>query len=142
MKRIVILGGGFGGAYCAQALERRLGESDAEVLLIDRNNYFIFYPLLVEAGNRRLSPGGELRNQSRVLRSSGGRAWEHHAAAERPGARAFRLRNEEPHRRGGPPGPCHPDAGAGRRLARSGNAAGAPALRRGGRELHRRGGGR
>ena len=56
MKRIVILGGGFGGAYCAQALERRLGASDAEVLLIDRNNYFIFYPLLVEAGTGSLEP--------------------------------------------------------------------------------------
>jgi len=56
MKRIVILGGGFGGAYCAQALERRLGEADAEVLLIDRNNYFLFYPLLVEAGTGSLEP--------------------------------------------------------------------------------------
>lgn len=56
MKRIVILGGGFGGAYCAQALERRLGESDAEILLIDRNNYFVFYPLLVEAGTGSLEP--------------------------------------------------------------------------------------
>src|SRR5438093_2089682 len=56
MKRIVILGGGFGGAYCAQALERRLGASDAEVLLIDRNNYFIFFPLLVEAGTGSLEP--------------------------------------------------------------------------------------
>jgi NADH dehydrogenase len=55
-RRIVIIGGGFGGAYCAQALARKLRRSNAEVLLIDRNNYFVFYPLLVEAGTGRLQP--------------------------------------------------------------------------------------
>ncbi len=54
--RIVIVGGGFGGAYCAQALERQLRSGEAEVVLIDRNNYFIFYPLLVEAGSGSLEP--------------------------------------------------------------------------------------
>lgn len=54
--RIVIVGGGFGGAYCAQALERRLRSGEAEVALIDRHNYFIFYPLLVEAGSGSLEP--------------------------------------------------------------------------------------
>jgi NADH dehydrogenase len=54
--RIVILGGGFGGAYCAQALERRLRTGEADVLLIDANNYFIFFPLLVEAGTGSLEP--------------------------------------------------------------------------------------
>jgi len=54
--RIVIVGGGFGGAYCAQALERRLGRGEAEVVLLDRQNYFIFYPLLAEAGTGSLEP--------------------------------------------------------------------------------------
>jgi NADH:ubiquinone reductase (H+-translocating) len=54
--RIVILGGGFSGAYCAQALERRLRPDDADILLIDRHNYFPFYPLLVEAGTGDLEP--------------------------------------------------------------------------------------
>jgi len=53
--RVVILGGGFAGAYCAAALERLLPES-AEIVLIDRNNYFVFYPLLIEAGTGRLEP--------------------------------------------------------------------------------------
>lgn len=54
--RIVILGGGFGGAYCAQALNRFLRSGEADVLLIDLNNYFIFYPLLVEASTGALEP--------------------------------------------------------------------------------------
>jgi len=54
--RIVIVGGGFGGAYCAQALERRHVQRVADVVLLDRNNYFIFYPLLVEAGTGGLEP--------------------------------------------------------------------------------------
>ncbi|MHC4108955.1 MAG: NAD(P)-binding protein, partial [Planctomycetota bacterium] len=40
-SRIVILGGGFAGAYCAQALERTLRGLNAEVVLIDRHNYFV-----------------------------------------------------------------------------------------------------
>jgi NADH dehydrogenase len=56
VNRIVVLGGGFAGAYCAQALERRLPSGSARVLLMDRNNYFVFYPLLVEAGTGSLEP--------------------------------------------------------------------------------------
>jgi NADH dehydrogenase len=54
--RIVILGGGFGGAYAAQALEKKLRHLDAEIVLLDRNNYFVFYPLLIEAGTGSLEP--------------------------------------------------------------------------------------
>jgi len=55
-RRIVILGGGFGGAYCAQALNRARRRFDADVTLIDRHNYFVFFPLLVEAGTGGLEP--------------------------------------------------------------------------------------
>jgi NADH dehydrogenase len=54
--RIVIVGGGFGGAYCAQYLERQAKNTDIEIFLLDRNNYFTFYPLLVEAGTGHLEP--------------------------------------------------------------------------------------
>lgn len=54
--RIVILGGGFGGAYCAQELRRRVRGKVAEIFLIDRRNYFVFSPLLVEAGTGSLEP--------------------------------------------------------------------------------------
>ncbi len=48
MKRIVILGGGFGGVYAARYLERLLRPDEAEISLINRENYFVFQPLLPE----------------------------------------------------------------------------------------------
>lgn len=53
---MVVLGGGFGGAYAAQALERRFRGRDVALTLVDRHNYFVFYPLLVEAGTGNLEP--------------------------------------------------------------------------------------
>ncbi len=57
-QRIVILGGGFAGAYAAQALEKKLGKlpPGSEIVLLDRNNYFAFFPLLIEAGTGSLEP--------------------------------------------------------------------------------------
>jgi NADH dehydrogenase len=47
--RIVILGGGFAGVYTALALEKALGgRDDFEVVLVNRENYFVFQPLLPE----------------------------------------------------------------------------------------------
>ena len=54
--RIVILGGGFAGGYVAKHLFDRDIHFDAEVMIVDRNNYFVFYPLLVEAGTGSLEP--------------------------------------------------------------------------------------
>ncbi len=55
-KKIVIVGGGFGGAYTAQSLEKTMRGQDVEIILIDHHNYFIFYPLLVEAGTGSVEP--------------------------------------------------------------------------------------
>lgn len=54
-KRVVIVGGGFGGAYAAQTLAKK-ASSDTEVVLIDRQNFLLFYPLLIEAGVGQLEP--------------------------------------------------------------------------------------
>jgi NADH dehydrogenase len=54
--RIVVIGGGFGGAFAVQRLVGRLGADEAEVLLVDRNNFFVFHPFLVEAGTGSLHP--------------------------------------------------------------------------------------
>jgi len=48
-QRIVILGGGFGAVFTAQELERRLaGRGDYEVILVAKDNYFVFQPMLPE----------------------------------------------------------------------------------------------
>lgn len=48
-KRIVILGGGFAGVYTALNLEKALGRGDDfEILLINKENYFVFQPMLAE----------------------------------------------------------------------------------------------
>ena len=48
-KRVVILGGGFAGVYTAQFLEKALGNrDDFEITLVNRENYFVFQPMLAE----------------------------------------------------------------------------------------------
>lgn len=48
-KRIVILGGGFGGVYTAMYLEKYFKrESEYEIILINRENYFVYQPMLAE----------------------------------------------------------------------------------------------
>ena len=48
-KRIVILGGGFGGVYAAIHLEKLMArERTAEVCLVSRDNFFLFTPMLHE----------------------------------------------------------------------------------------------
>ena len=47
--RIVILGGGFAGVYTALALEKaQKGREDFEVVLVNKENYFVFQPMLPE----------------------------------------------------------------------------------------------
>ncbi|HKP85187.1 MAG TPA: FAD-dependent oxidoreductase [Blastocatellia bacterium] len=47
-KRVVILGGGFAGVYTAKYLEKALGRDDFEITLINKENYFVFQPMLPE----------------------------------------------------------------------------------------------
>ena len=46
-KKVVVVGGGFGGVFAAKELERR-GRDQFDVELINNNNYFVFQPLLPE----------------------------------------------------------------------------------------------
>jgi NADH:quinone reductase (non-electrogenic) len=49
IKRILILGGGFGGIYAAIRLEKLLGRrADVEITLVTRDNFFLFTPMLHE----------------------------------------------------------------------------------------------
>lgn len=48
-KRVLILGGGFGGLYAALRLEKTLAkEPDVEITLVNRENFFLFTPMLHE----------------------------------------------------------------------------------------------
>src|SRR6266542_6639 len=53
MKKVAIVGGGFGGLYAA----RTLGEMPVEVTLVDRKNHHTFQPLLYQVATAGLSPG-------------------------------------------------------------------------------------
>jgi len=72
VHRVVIVGGGFGGLYAAQALK----SAPVDVTLVDRRNFHLFQPLLYQVATGSLSPGeitaplrAVLRNQknARVL---------------------------------------------------------------------------
>ena len=54
-QRVVIIGGGFGGATLAQHLESELGEA-AEIVVISRDNHLVFTPMLAEVAARAVSP--------------------------------------------------------------------------------------
>src|SRR5690606_11503528 len=49
--RIIIIGGGFGGVEVA----RKLKDKEVEVLLIDRNNYHTFQPLMYQVATDTLA---------------------------------------------------------------------------------------
>ncbi len=53
MPRVVIVGAGFGGLRCAEALRH----TRVAVTLIDRTNYHLFQPLLYQVATAALSPG-------------------------------------------------------------------------------------
>ena len=72
-QRIVILGGGFGGIFAARRLQQLMaGKGDYEILLVSKENYFVFQPMLPEVISgtigltdlvspiRQLVPGAEL----------------------------------------------------------------------------------
>src|SRR5512134_2081777 len=53
MRRVVIIGGGFGGLYAARAL----ASAPVTVTLLDRRNHHVFQPLLYQVAGAALSPG-------------------------------------------------------------------------------------
>lgn len=50
MKKILIIGGGFGGVRTALDLDKKFSAREAEITLIDKNNFHLFLPALYEAG--------------------------------------------------------------------------------------------
>lgn len=52
LPRVIIIGAGFGGLWAA----RSLAHSQVEVLILDRNNYHTFFPLLYQVAAAELDP--------------------------------------------------------------------------------------
>ena len=63
--RIVIVGCGFGGLFAAKALAR----TPAELLVIDRNNYHLFQPLLYQVASAALAPADIAQPIRTILRA-------------------------------------------------------------------------
>jgi NADH dehydrogenase len=53
---VLIVGGGFGGAYTARELGRRLGHRADRVVLVTPDNFLLFSPLLAEAASGTIEP--------------------------------------------------------------------------------------
>jgi len=47
-KQILILGGGFAGVYTARTLEKLLRPDEADITLVNRENYWVYQPMLPE----------------------------------------------------------------------------------------------
>lgn len=78
-KRVVILGGGFGGVSAALRLEQLLlREANVEVTLVSQSNYLLFTPMLPEVASGAL----EAQHISAPLRACFTRTRVHHSEVE------------------------------------------------------------
>lgn len=67
--RIIIAGGGFAGLYAARHFDKRLARRpDVEVVLISRENFLLFTPMLHEVATGELHPGDIVTPLRRTLR--------------------------------------------------------------------------
>lgn len=90
-KRVVIIGGGFGGMTAARFLH------DAEVILIDRTNHHVFQPLLYQVATAALSPSDIAWPLRTLFRSQPNiRVVMDDVVAIDRTARVVRLRNSAP----------------------------------------------
>ena len=70
-RRVLILGGGFGGATVARELEKRLrGASDVQVVLVSRENFVLFTPMLHEVAGADVEVTDIVQPLRKMLRHS------------------------------------------------------------------------
>jgi NADH dehydrogenase len=68
-QRIVILGGGFAGVYTALRLEKTLArDPDIEIILVSRDNFLLFTPMLHEVSTGELAPTDIVNPLRKLLR--------------------------------------------------------------------------
>jgi NADH dehydrogenase len=63
-RRVVIVGCGFGGLFCVEALKR----APLETVVVDRNNYHLFQPLLYQVASAALGPSDIAQPIRSILR--------------------------------------------------------------------------
>ena len=64
LPRVVIVGCGFGGLFCARALNK----AAIELVVVDRNNYHLFQPLLYQVASAALGPADIAQPIRTILR--------------------------------------------------------------------------
>ncbi|HVY81819.1 MAG TPA: NAD(P)/FAD-dependent oxidoreductase [Steroidobacteraceae bacterium] len=64
VPRVVIVGCGFGGLFCARALKH----ARVELIVVDRNNYHLFQPLLYQVASAALGPADIAQPIRTILR--------------------------------------------------------------------------
>ncbi|MBX9692694.1 MAG: FAD-dependent oxidoreductase, partial [Cyanobacteria bacterium] len=55
-KRIIVIGGGFGGVRCARTLRKELHKSDFQIVVFNTENHMVFHPLLAEVVGASVQP--------------------------------------------------------------------------------------
>ncbi len=67
-KKIVIIGGGFAGVFAAKELRRKMGD-DADIELINKDNYFVFQPLLPEVAGGGINSSDAITSLRLLLKN-------------------------------------------------------------------------
>ncbi len=67
-KKIVIIGGGFAGVFAAKELRRKMG-NDADIELINKDNYFVFQPLLPEVAGGGINSSDAITSLRLLLKN-------------------------------------------------------------------------
>ncbi|MEX2283130.1 MAG: NAD(P)/FAD-dependent oxidoreductase [Gemmatimonadota bacterium] len=91
-RHVVILGGGFGGLYCAKALRN----TPVRITLVDRRNFHLFQPLLYQVATASLSPADIAHPIRSILkRQRNAEVWLAEATSIDPAARKVKLLDGE-----------------------------------------------
>ncbi|MBX9571916.1 MAG: FAD-dependent oxidoreductase [Candidatus Obscuribacterales bacterium] len=56
MKRIIVVGGGFGGVKCARTLRKELPLNEFQIVVFNKENHMVFHPLLAEVVSASVQP--------------------------------------------------------------------------------------
>jgi len=69
MLNIVVVGGGFGGIYTLIELLKNLSNNEVKITLFNKNNYFLFTPLLHEVATGGLNPTNVAEGIREIIKS-------------------------------------------------------------------------